>query len=164
MKRRLLMVPALFGLGLLILPFGSLIPLGRTAPPQGSSVFSYRQVTVFGIEASPGGSTVSPQLRTVAQQLRRLLPGHSFQLLGAENERLLPGADLTCAAGPDRELSVRLLDPLDASSKVRFRVRLTSISSGKAIFDQVVATPPNQLVFLDKKLKDGRLLVGLGTR
>lgn len=152
-------------LGLAFLPAVLFMRQARTAhDPKGLDADASRQVTVFGIDATPGKATVDPSLREVAPQLRKLLPDYSFRLVDAENHRLSQGADLVCEAGEDRVLRVRLLDFLDEDGKIRLRVRLTSSDQGKTYFDRVVATPANQLVFLQKRTGKGRLLIGLGAR
>ena len=122
-----------------------------------------RQVTLFGIVATPGGKAVDPKLAKVAPQLRKLLPNHSFRLLGVESRRLGVSETLTCDLGGGFSAEVGLLDPLDAVGKVGLRIALEENGAPLVITD--VATPPNQLFFCDKRLPDGsRLVVGVGAR
>ncbi len=165
MRLRLLGGPAVLVLGLVVVPAVLPRPHAETAhrlPAAGTG--ESRQVTVFGIWVTPDGGEVDAPLRGVASQLRKLMPDHSFRLIDAANERLGVDRELTCDGGDGRVLSVRLLNQLDAGGKVRLRVRLMAADGDEVLFDRVVATPPDQLVFLDKELEGGRLLVGLGAR
>ncbi len=122
-----------------------------------------RQVTTFGVLAVPGGKTVDPELASVEAQLRKLLPGHSFRLLGAANDRLITSGVSTCALAPDLAIKTELVRYLDAQGKVQLRVSLHSAGQPPVVAE--VGTPPDQLFFLDKRRPDGnRLLIGVGAR
>jgi len=157
--------PLLLLAGVTIVPIGLRNPRARTVTePSVVRSDAARQVTVFGIRAQPGDSPGDPTLRDVSAQLRKLLPGHSFRLLGTENRRLDLGEEVACDAGPGRTLHVRMLTPLDESGKLRLRVRLSSVDGTRTYFEREASTPPNQLFFLDKQFAEGRLLVGVGVR
>src|SRR5262249_42620122 len=73
-----------------------------------------RQVTLFGVLATPSSNTLDPQLKDVAAQLRKLLPGHGFKMLGApQSKRLAVGETLACEKLNQFSVEVGLLDPLD---------------------------------------------------
>ena len=46
-----------------------------------------RQVTVFGVIATPGSKTADSNLATIKTQLDKLLPKHGFKLLDAQSKR-----------------------------------------------------------------------------
>ncbi len=122
-----------------------------------------RQVTLFGIVAVPGGTAVDPKLSKVAPQLRKLLPGHEFRLLGVKSRRLAVGETMRCDLGAGLNAEAGLLDAQDADAKVDLRIALDQDGAPLIVTD--VATPPNQLFFCDKRLPDGsRLVIGVGAR
>ncbi|MGE3820995.1 MAG: hypothetical protein AB7I30_16405 [Isosphaeraceae bacterium] len=121
-----------------------------------------RQVTLFGVLATPGG-TLDPQLATLQPQLGKLLPGYGFRLLGAESKRLTEGQSLTCPLGDGFSAGTTLLRPLDENGKVQLRVSV--FQNQAAQLETLVHTPANQLFFCDKVFADGsRLLIGIGAR
>ena len=131
--------------------------------PARAQVGPARQVTLFGVIATPGGMAVDPKLAKVAPQLRKLLPDHSFKLLDVQSRRLAVGQSLTCALGPGYTAEARLDSSLDDEGKVELRVAVEQAGVPLALTD--VRTPPNQLFFCDKPLPDGsRLVVGVGAR
>ncbi len=122
-----------------------------------------RQVTVFGILATPNDRTLDPKLQPIAPQLRRLFPNHGFRLLGTETGRLASGETLACPLAAGLALQTQLVTPLDANGKVQLRVQLDR--DGQLDFATVVTTPLNQLFFCDKPLPDGtRVILGIGAR
>lgn len=122
-----------------------------------------RQVTVFGIVAVPGTTTIDPKLKLVAPQLRKLLPNHGFRLLDVKSKRLAAGETVSCELGAGTAASATLILPLDDNGKVQVRCAL--VQNGAPQSATVVATPPNQLFFCDKQRDDGtRLLIGIGAR
>jgi len=122
-----------------------------------------RQVTLFGIHATPGGGMVDPNLRKIEPQLRKLFPGHSFSLLKSESKRLTPGQAVVCSLGNGFVAESALTSVLDGDGNVTFKFALEL--NGQTEFATFVRTPPNQLFFCDKMLPDGsRLLIGLGGR
>ena len=91
------------------------------------------------------------------------MPDHGFKLLDVENERLKPGEAVECDLGNGLILKAKMTAWLDDSGKVALDVSLDD--DGREQFLIAVATPINQLSFLDKKLDGGdRLLIGLGAR
>src|SRR6185312_12429240 len=61
---------------------------------------SARQVTLFGVIASPFDPAIDPKLAKVAPQLRKLFPDHGFKLLGVHSKRHVAGQTITCDLGP----------------------------------------------------------------
>lgn len=122
-----------------------------------------RQVTLFGVIASPFDPTVDPKLARVAPQLRKLLPNHGFKLLGVQSKRLVAGQTLTCDLGHGFSAGATLNRPVDENGKVQLRCAV--LQNQIMQLESLVATPPNQLFFCEKALPDGtRLLVGIGAR
>ncbi len=122
-----------------------------------------RQVTLFGILADPSGAAMDPKLENASAQLRKLFPDHSFKLIEVKTRRLKMGDSIQCDLGDGFVAEAKLTKPLDADGKVRLRVALSL--DGMAQIATDVVTPPNQLLFCDKKLPNGtRLLIGVGAR
>jgi hypothetical protein len=148
-RRALLLATALLGL----LP----------ATPARAQDDGSRQVTLFGILATPNDDQLDPKLRPIERQLRTLFPGHGFKLLGVETRRLNPSQSLGVRLGPGFEGSAQLLNPQDVNGKCQLRFQLDQ--NGQLDFATLVTTPLNQLSFLDKLYPDGsRLVVGIGVR
>jgi hypothetical protein len=121
-----------------------------------------RQVTLFGVIATPGGP-IDPRLARVESQLRKLLPGYGFRLLDVQSKRLTAGQTLTCRLGGDFTAAAKLMHPFDENGKVQ--VRCAVLQANVVQLQTDVSTPPNQLFFCEKPLGDGtRLLVGIGAR
>ena len=59
-----------------------------------------RQVTLFGVIATPHDLQIDPKLARVAPQLRKLLPNHGFRLLGVQSKRLTASQSLSCPLPP----------------------------------------------------------------
>ena len=122
-----------------------------------------RQVTLFGIVATPGGTEIDEKLKSIAPQLRKLKPGHGFKLLAVESRRLEPGGSIEADFGNGYRAGAELIEPFDADGKVllRFALERDRQLQGRTI----VATPPNQIFFIDQELPDrARLLIGIGAR
>jgi len=133
---------------------------GPAAPPDQDAA---RQVTLFGVLATPNDATMDPKLKAVATQLRKLLPNHGFRLLGVQSRRLTVGQNLTCPLGGGFTAGTTLLHPFDANGKVQLRCAVTFNQVPQ--LDTLVGTPPNQLFFCEKLLPSGqRLLLGVGAR
>jgi hypothetical protein len=141
------------------------IAVAQTSKPTSSTPITtrqYRQVTVFGIAASPNDMTVDPKLAKVENQLRRFRPNHGFKLRGVTSERLGPEHSLTCDMGNGYSATTQLVT-INANGKIRFKVEL--VINGRTEFTTFVTTPPNQIFFCEKKLTNGeRLLIGIGAR
>ncbi len=122
-----------------------------------------RQVTIFGVLATPGSSVADPKLAPVLAQLRRLLPGHGFKLIRIESRRVVAGQSVACDLGEGFVATTRLLSPSDLNGKVQMQVDLSLFDESQ--FRTIVTTPPDQPFFCDKMLPSGsRLLIGLGAR
>lgn len=122
-----------------------------------------RQVTVFGILATPGSNQIDPQLKSIAPQLQQLLPNHGFKLLEVQSKRLTPGQSVTCTKLNGYQAEAQLVTLQDPNGKVQLRFALGYNGSMQAA--TIVSTPPNQLSFFDKPLSDGsRLILGIGAR
>ena len=122
-----------------------------------------RQVTLFGIVATPGSRAIDPKLASVSGQLRRLLPDHGFRLLDVRSKRLQPGQSVACKLGDGFVAETSLVKVLDANGKVRLRCELRWHEQPQ--FATLVTTPPNQLFFCEKRLNNGsRILIGVGAR
>jgi ABC-type phosphate transport system substrate-binding protein len=142
-----------------------LVLLTTTVPPSIAVAqdLPSRQVTLFGVLATPGSTTIDPQLKSIAPQLRKLLPGHGFKLLEVQSKRLGVGQSVACDKLNQYSAEAGLLDPLDDNGKVQIRFALGY--QGQMQAATIVTTPPNQLFFFDKVLEDGsRLLIGIGAR
>ncbi len=132
------------------------------APAQAPAEVS-RQVTVFGILATPNDAALDPKLDPIADQLRTLFPNHGFRLLQTETKRLRTNGDLLCDFGNGYQAQTRLLNPLDVNGKVQLRFELDK--NEQLEFATLVNTPLNQLFFCDRRLPDGtRLVMGIGVR
>lgn len=123
-----------------------------------------RQVTLFGIIATPNDTTIDPKLLDIEPQLRKLFPHYGFRLIHARGKRLAEGETLECDLEDGYIAETRLNKAVDENGRVELRVVLTLEGEGQIATD--VITPPNQLFFCDKRLADGmtRLLIGVGAR
>jgi hypothetical protein len=123
-----------------------------------------RQVTVFAVLAEPGTKGADSKLASIKPQLERLLPRHGFKVLDVQSKRLNAGEVLECDLGKDGySARTSLINPEDEKLKVEIRCELWT---GKVRqFSTQVKTPPNQLFFCERALKDGsKLLIGIGAR
>jgi hypothetical protein len=122
-----------------------------------------RQVTLFGVIASPFDMALDPKLARIEPQLRKLLPNHGFKLLGVQSRRLTAGQTVSCDLGNGFAASAVLNEPLDRNGKVVLRCAV--VQNQAVQLESLVATPPNQLFFCEKSLPNGtRLLIGIGAR
>lgn len=122
-----------------------------------------RQVTVFGVLATPKGTTIDPKLKSVEDQLKKLLPNHGFKLLKIESKRIATGQMLDCDFGSGFIATSQLIQAVDPNGKVQLRLSLTHM--GVVQYEGLVSTPPNQIFFCDKQLPNGeRLVIGIGAR
>jgi hypothetical protein len=122
-----------------------------------------RQVTVFGVLGTPGNATSDPKLKEVLPQLNTTFPGYSFRLLKAESKRVLAGQSVSVDLGEGFVGTSQLVMPIDPNGKIpmRFDLYLYGISQ----FQMIVASPPNQLSFVNQMLPNGnRLIIGIGAR
>ncbi len=141
----------------------AIVGLSLAANPASAQAAPSRQVTMFGILATPGGNQMDPKLKKIEPQLRKLFPNHSFKLLAVESKRLTPGQAITAKLGDGFVAGTELSSVLDNEGNVQFKFALDL--NGQREFATFVKTPPNQLFFCDKMLPDqSRLLIGLGAR
>jgi hypothetical protein len=139
------------------------IASGLSQPTRAQPPIS-RQITLFGIVASPVDPRIDPKLVPIQDQLRKLLPGHGFQLLSTETKRVAVGETHRISLGDTEfKAGVQLIDWSDAEGKVPLRFALDY--QDQTELATIVRTPPNQLFFCDKALPNRmRLLVGIGVR
>jgi hypothetical protein len=122
-----------------------------------------RQVTVFGVIATPGSKTADTNLSAfIKTQLAKLLPKHGFQLLDAQSKPIVAGESVTCDLH-GYTVVISLVQSVDENGKVQIRCELFQDQDRQ--FSTLVKTPPNQLFFCQRALKDGsQLLIGVGVR
>jgi len=122
-----------------------------------------RQVTVFGVLATPNAKTLDSRLSNVQSQLDKLLPKHGFKLLDVRSERIVDGESITCSLGHGYSLTTLLVKPLDENGKVELRCEL--LHDKVSEFATLVKTPVDQLFFCRWQLSDGsQFLIGAGAR
>jgi hypothetical protein len=123
-----------------------------------------RQVTVFGVLATPYAKTVDSRLSNVIQsQLEKLLPKNGFKLLDARSGCIVDGESITCSLGNGYSLTTRMVKPLDENGKVELHCELFHDEVSE--FATLVKTPLDQLFFCRRELSDGtQLLIGVGAR
>jgi hypothetical protein len=122
-----------------------------------------RQVTLFGVIAVPNDPRIDPKLARIEPQLRKLLPGYGFRLLGVQSKRLTVNESLACPLGDGYTAAATLMNPFDENGKVQLRCSV--LLNQMVQLESQVSTPPNQLFFSDKLLANGsRLLIGVGAR
>jgi hypothetical protein len=127
------------------------------------AVDAARQVTVIGIIATPGSSSIDSRLATIKSQLEKLRPKHGFKLLDAQSKRLETGESVGCDLKDGYASETVLVRPLDDGGKVELRCELRRGDS--RLFSTLVKTPLNQLFFYERELEDGsELLIGVGAR
>src|SRR5947208_1688079 len=70
-----------------------------------------RQVVAFGVLAKPGGTTTDRRISApVAAQLRRTLPGHSFQLIEIRSSHVMTGQSVNLSLGGGFTATTQLLN------------------------------------------------------
>ena len=122
-----------------------------------------RQVTVFGVIATPGSKTADTNLASIKTQLDKLLPKHGFRLLDVQSKPIVAGESVTCDLRNGSTLVASLVQPVDENGKVQIRCELFRDQNRQ--FSTLVKTPPNQLFFCQRALQDGsQLLIGVGVR
>lgn len=122
-----------------------------------------RQLTVFGVVATPDTKTVDKNLTNIKTQLDKLLPKHGFRLLDAQSKSIVAGESVTCDFRNGYTLVASLIQPVDENGKLQIRCEL--LRDQHSEFSTVVKTPPNQLFFCQRVLHDGsQLLIGVGAR
>jgi hypothetical protein len=122
-----------------------------------------RQLTVFGVVATPGTKTVDKSLTNIKTQLDKLLPKHGFKLLDAQSKSIVAGESVTCEFRNGYTVVASLIQPVDENGKLQIRCELFRDQHRE--FSTIVKTPPNQLFFCERILDDGsQLLIGVGAR
>ena len=123
-----------------------------------------RQVTVFGILASPNSKAVDSRLSSVFRsQLEKLLPRNGFKLLDARSGCIVDSESIRCNLGQNYRLTTELVKPLDENGKVVLRCEL--FHDNVCEFATLVKSPLDQLFFCRRQLSDGsQLLIGIGAR
>ena len=122
-----------------------------------------RQVTVFGVLATPGTKTVDSRLSEIHAQLDKLVADSGFKLLDARSERIVDGESITCSLGNGYSLTTSLVKSLDENGKVDLRCELFHDQVSE--FSTLVKTPANQLFFCQRTLENGsQILIGVGAR
>jgi hypothetical protein len=122
-----------------------------------------RQVTVFGVIATPGSKTTDTNLANIKTQLDKLLPKHGFKLLDAQSKRIVAGESVTGDLHNGYKFVTSLVKSVDEDGKVQIRCELFRDQDRQ--FSTVVKTPPLQLFFCQRALQDGsQLLIGVGVR
>lgn len=151
-----------FALAVTAFAFSLGLAVVKPCPAQGVAAPA-RQVTLFGVIATPYDTAIDPKLARIEPQLRKLLPNHGFKLLGVQSKRLTAGQTLTCDLGSGFTAAATLNRPSDDDGKVRLQC---AVLQNRAVqLESKVTTPPNQLFFCEKTLPNGtRLLVGIGAR
>lgn len=146
---------------LALAPAITLVPASARA--QGMPQQPARQVTVFGVLATPGQGQDDPKLKEVLPQLKSLLPGHSFKLVKVASKRVVAGESVACDLGGGFAASSQLINPADDNGKVQLRFDFRV--GGFPQYQTIVSTPPNQVFYANRMLDDGRrLIVGIGAR
>ena len=161
--------------GLALAVLASLVCFAPTTTAQNPAAQAVpgRQVTLFGILATPSDVKVEvdARLKKIEPQLRKLFPdnNYSFKLLATESKRLGVNDVVTCKLGDGFVAGAQLVSIADADGNLQMRFALEY--EGEIEFTTIVRTPPNQLFFCDKalpnnaKLPNGsKLLIGLGGR
>jgi hypothetical protein len=156
-------------LALLALAFGVLVlglcglRVSRAEVRTRSSDEVARQVTVFGVIATPGGKGVDAKLLRIKTQLAQLIPNHGFKLLDAQTRRMVAGDSVTCDLGTSYKVETYLVQSLDENGMVQLRCEL--YRDQERVSSTLVKTPSNQLFFCQRALDDGsQLLIGVGAR
>src|ERR1035438_10528512 len=103
-------------LALAVFAFGALavlisgVHVSRAGVKGGGDDDKARQVTIFGVLATPGGKTLDPRLSNIHKELDKLLPKNGVRLLDARSERIVDGEDVTCNLGNGYTLTTRSED------------------------------------------------------
>jgi len=122
-----------------------------------------RQVTVFGVIATPGSKLADSKLTSIKTQLEKLLPEHGFRLLDVQSKLIVAGESVTCNLSNGYTVATFLVEPVDENGKLQLRCELFQDEARH--FSALVKTPPNQLFFCQRALQDGsQLLIGVGAR
>jgi hypothetical protein len=122
-----------------------------------------RQVTVFGVIATPADRTTDSRLVSFSNELSELIPYHGFKLLDAQSTRIIDGESVTSTLGNGYTVTATLVNALNENGKVEIRCEL--FKDHKSQFSTLVKSPLHQLFFCQEALPDGtQLLIGIGAR
>jgi hypothetical protein len=122
-----------------------------------------RQVTVFGVIATPGDRTTDARLVRYNNELSELIPYHGFKLLEAQSNRIIDGESVICTLGNGYTVKASLVKSLNENGKVEIRCELFHDHASQ--FSTLVKSPLHQLFFCQEALPDGtQLLIGIGAR
>jgi hypothetical protein len=122
-----------------------------------------RQVTVFGVIATPADRTTDSRLVRFNDELSELIPYHGFKLLDAQSTRIIDGESVTCTLRSGYTVTATLVKALNESGKVEIRCELFHDRASQ--FSTLVKSPLSQLFFCQEALPDGtQLLIGIGAR
>jgi hypothetical protein len=122
-----------------------------------------RQVTVFGLIATPADRTTDPRLVSFTDELSELIPHHGFKLLDAQSTRIIDGESVTSTLGNGYTVTASLVKALNENGKVEIRCEL--FKDHVSQFSTLVKSPLHQLFFCQEALADGtQLLIGIGAR
>ncbi len=161
-RSRIELLLGTLALGALVLGLAG-VRVSRAEARAKSSDEAARQVTVFGVIATPGGKGVDAKLLRIKTQLAQLIPNHSFKLLDAQTSRMVAGDSLSCDLGSTYKVDTCLVQPLDENGMVQLRCEL--FYDQHRLFSTLVKAPSNQLFFCQRALDDGsQLLIGIGAR
>ena len=120
-----------------------------------------RQVTVFGVVATPADRTTDPRLVKYSNELAGLIPHHGFKLLDAQSTRIIDGESVTCKFSNSYSVKASLVKSLNENGKVEIRCELFHDHARQ--FATLVKAPLSQLFFCQEALPDGtQLLIGIG--
>jgi hypothetical protein len=122
-----------------------LLTLAAPVPAQAQMPYDARQVTVFGIIATPDSQVIDPKLEAIEPQLHKLLPHHRFKLLDVKTKRLQAGQAVRCNLSHGYTISTNLIQPLDEEGKVRLKCDL--LLNEVVRFEMLVSTPPTSSSF-----------------
>jgi hypothetical protein len=136
----------------------------RAAGQADSDLQIVRQVTVFGIVATPKGEAVDNSLARIQEPLSKLLPQHGFKLLDSQSARIVAGEAVACTLGHGYTAEITMVRPIDENGMVELRCELSL--DDELQFSATVRAPLDQLFFCKRPfLTDGtKLLIGVGAR
>jgi len=154
-------------LGLVVIGFGALATLLSSVHVTRAEVepdeIIARQVTVFGVIATPGDRTTDARLVRYNDELSELIPFHGFKLLDAQSSRIIDGESVTCTLGNGYTVKASLVKSRNENGKVEIRCELFHDHASQ--FSTLVKSPLHQLFFCQDALPDGtQLLIGIGAR
>ena len=122
-----------------------------------------RQVTVFGVLATPGAKTVDSRLSNIHPSVGQVASRERIQAPRRPQRAHRRWRIDHCNLGNGYTLTTSLVKPLDENGKVELRCELFHDKISE--FSTLVKTPVNQLFFCQRALKNGsQFLIGVGAR